>query len=166
MVADRYFTSKEAIKITGVSYRRLDLWIRNGIIRASRREAEGKGSRRLFTFSDLVEIRTLLALTGSGVKLSALVESAKRIRAEAGRNGVESLSSVRLITNGASVFRYLPELEMLESLDGYGQFAFAFGLGDHVKQLLDAASRLDRKSRYSSRPTKALRREEDQKDAA
>lgn len=148
-MVSRYFTSKEVIAITGVTYRRLDLWVRREIIRPSKRGANGKGSRRLFTFSDVVEVRTLKSLTDNGVRLAALVKCVQRLRADlAGADG-SSVSSARLVTDGHTVFRYIAPQDKLESLDEFGQFAFAFGLGDEIASLTRISAKLDRSSRYS-----------------
>lgn len=49
-------------------------------------------------------------------------------------NQADLLASIRLVTNGKSVFRLIDE-SRLESLDEYGQFAFVFGFGAEVTYL-------------------------------
>ena len=131
----RYFTAGEVVRLTGVTYRRLDLWCRREIIQPSMRTARGRGQRRLFTFRDLVEIRTIKTLTAQGVRLAALLVAVNRIRRDFGDLDGSPLASARLVTDGRSVFRYVPARDHLERLDEYGQFAFAFDLGAEVAAL-------------------------------
>jgi len=149
----RYFTAGEVVRLTGVTYRRLDLWCRREIIQPSMRTARGRGQRRLFTFRDLVEIRTIKTLTAQGVRLAALLVAVNRIRRDFGDLDGSPLASARLVTDGRSVFRYVPARDHLERLDEYGQFAFAFDLGAEVAALRGLISQLDGRSRYTRRLT-------------
>lgn len=83
------------------------------------------------------------------MRLSALAEAVNNLRREVGQNGVSALASSRLVTNGTTVFRYVPDENHLESLDGYGQFGFAFGVGDEISALILRANNLDLRSRYT-----------------
>lgn len=117
----------------------------------SYRGARGRGNRRLFTFSDVIEVRTLKSLTASGVRLGALLACVEQVRAEIAAAGARSLASTRLVTDGQVVFRYHPVEDKLEQMDEFGQFAFTFGLGSEIKSLVEQAEKLDRRSRYSRR---------------
>lgn len=61
-------------------YRRLDYWVIAGMIQPPGRPGAGRGSRRLFTFSGLLEIRVLVRLTQCGLRLAALRSSVKQFR--------------------------------------------------------------------------------------
>jgi len=140
------------MRLTDVTYRRLDSWVRRGIIQPSARgRIDIERRRRLFTFGDVIEVRTIKELTGSGVRLASLLICVARLRRELGQRGENALASTRLVTDGRNVFRYLPAEDKLENLNEYGQFAFAFGLGDEIATLRDKARQLDRRSRYSVR---------------
>ena len=99
----------------------------------------------------MIEIRTLKSLTAHGVRLAALSSCIQSLRVDLATHDGVSIASLRLVTDGKTVFRYVPEKSHLESLDQYGQFAFAFGIGDEAKSLSKSAKLLDRHSRYSSR---------------
>lgn len=136
--------------LTNVSYRRLDYWVRTGIIHSSGRPSAGRGSRRFFTFADLVEVRVLVRLTQSGLQLSALRNSLKQFRKKMPELMNAPLSSLRLITDGKTLFRYVPDGEKLESLDEFGQFAFAFDVGEEAFQLREAVISMKRPIRRSA----------------
>ena len=147
----RYYSSGEVAALAEVTYRRLDLWVRRELIRSSGRRAAGKGQRRLFTFNDVIEVRTLKALTAKGVRLAALTQCIQQLRRHMDDNIERSFASIRLVTDGTTVFRYVPSKDHLESLDAYSQFAFAFGLGEEISLMSIRASKLDRSSRYTRR---------------
>ena len=52
------FTAKQVVALTGVPYKRLDSWANSGFLMPSIAEADGTGSRRLYSFQDLVALRT------------------------------------------------------------------------------------------------------------
>lgn len=149
MGINRYFTAQEVIACTSITYRRLDYWVRKGIIRASGRSQVRRGTPRLFTFTDIVEIRVAMKLIDSGLQLSALRECLKSIRRKLPSEDAP-LASERLITDGKKLFRYDPYLDSLESVDEFGQFAFWFGLGEEVKAVVRAVEKMP-PIRYRSR---------------
>lgn len=65
------FSSPETHRIAGITYRQLDYWIRTGLVRPSK-DAEGSGSRREFTYRDLIAVRAIAALKANGVSLQAI----------------------------------------------------------------------------------------------
>lgn len=154
MTVTRYFTAKEVVAFTGVTYRRLDCWIRSGIIRSSGRDSDGRGSRRLFTFSDLVEIRVVKELTQRGLRLAVLRQCLRQFRKKIPSLVSVPLSSLRLVTDGKTVFQYVPEGDRLESLEEFGQFAFAFDVGEELSQMQEAVLAFPRPKRRDIKPVK------------
>jgi DNA-binding transcriptional MerR regulator len=65
------FSSPETHRIAGISYRQLDYWIRTKLVRPSK-DADGCGSRREFTYRDLIAVRAIAALKANGVSLQAI----------------------------------------------------------------------------------------------
>lgn len=74
------FQSGATTRIVGISWRQLDLWIRDGLISPSILEAGGKGHRRAFSFRDLVALKTINHLKGKGVPASGLKKIADRLK--------------------------------------------------------------------------------------
>lgn len=68
----RSFAAGDAARLTGVRYRTLDYWARSGFLQPSAATANGKGSDRLYSFRDLVALRTAGRLRRAGVGLSAI----------------------------------------------------------------------------------------------
>lgn len=135
---------------TGITYRRLDYWVRQGVIRASGRGAVKRGMPRLFSFTDIVEVRVAMRLIENGLRLSALRNSLKSIRRNFPTLGAP-LASKRLVTDGKKVFRLDPDLGSLETLDDYGQFAFWFGLGEEIQAAVSEVEKMPVPVRYNKR---------------
>lgn len=72
-------------------------------------------------------------------------------------NSADVLVSTRLVTDGKTVFR-LVDGDRLEGLDGYGQFAFAFGLGAEVAHVAETVRKQGRPNRYTRKTASNLRR--------
>lgn len=51
------FTTEQAIGLTGITRRQLDYWLRTSLITADIASGDGRGTVRLFTFQNLLEIR-------------------------------------------------------------------------------------------------------------
>lgn len=61
-VRDLAWTTEQVLRITGVSKRRLGYWLDKQIISADVDEARGRGRVRLWSFSNLVEVRVVMWL--------------------------------------------------------------------------------------------------------
>ena len=66
------YTATEAARIAGISYRQLDYWDRTGLISPSTQEAHGSGSRRAYSYRDLVDLRTVKTMLDANISLAAV----------------------------------------------------------------------------------------------
>lgn len=66
------YSGTRAAKIVGISYRQLDYWARTGLIEPSHTPAAGSGSRRAYTYRDLLELRVIKSLLDAGIKLESV----------------------------------------------------------------------------------------------
>jgi DNA-binding transcriptional MerR regulator len=66
------FNADVVRRVTGITYRQLDYWDRTSLVRPSIRSAQGKGSRRVYSFQDLVQISVVSKMLASGVTLPAV----------------------------------------------------------------------------------------------
>ena len=60
------YSGREAADIVGITCRQLDYWARTDLIRPSLADAKGSGSRRRYSYRDLVELRMIKTLLDSG----------------------------------------------------------------------------------------------------
>jgi DNA-binding transcriptional MerR regulator len=66
------YSGTRVAKIVGISYRQLDYWARTGLIEPSLTPAAGSGSRRAYTYRDLLELRVIKSLLDAGIKLESV----------------------------------------------------------------------------------------------
>ncbi len=69
-------------KLVDITYRQLDYWARTGLVTPSVRAADGSGSQRLYSFTDLVELRIIKRLLDAGVSLQRIREAINYLRQE------------------------------------------------------------------------------------
>lgn len=84
MSAEAAFTSAQVLRLTGISKRQLDYWIGKGIVTADIDQAVGRGRVRLFSFANLVEIRTAAWLRDK-VSLQLIAKIVSRLRTDSPR---------------------------------------------------------------------------------
>ncbi len=66
------FSGTRAAAIVGITYRQLDYWARTDLIRPSMSDAAGSGSRRLYTYRNLLELKVIKSLLDAGIKLESV----------------------------------------------------------------------------------------------
>lgn len=125
------FGSKVVLGITGITYRQLDYWARTGLIGASIRQAAGRGSRRVFSFSDLVALRVVARLLGAGVSLQGVRRAVDYLK----RHTERPLSTLGLVAKGKRVFVLTADpAKWLEATAG-GQVVIAIALEPIEREL-------------------------------
>ena len=65
------FSGKKAAEIVGITYRQLDYWARTDLVRPSVTDASGSGSRRKYSYRDLLELKVVKSLLDAGIRLAA-----------------------------------------------------------------------------------------------
>jgi len=66
------FSGTQAAKVVAISYRQLDYWARTDLVRPSGTDATGSGSRREYTYRDLLELKVIKNLLDAGIKLESI----------------------------------------------------------------------------------------------
>ena len=93
------FSGKKAAEIVGITYRQIDYWARTDLIRPSSCDAAGSGSRRIYSYRDLLELRVIKTLLDAGIKLESVRDVFKYLR-----NHVESeIAAAHIVISGQSV---------------------------------------------------------------
>ncbi|MEI2700448.1 MAG: MerR family transcriptional regulator [Microthrixaceae bacterium] len=92
------FSGRKTAEIVGISYRQLDYWARTELVTPSLAEARGSGSRRLYSYRDLLELKVIKTLLDSGIKLESVRRVFNYMRDQLG----EDISSANLVINGAT----------------------------------------------------------------
>ncbi len=128
------FGGKQVLAIVGITYRQLDHWARTDLLRPSLCDAKGSGSRRLYSYDDVVQLKVIKKLLDGGQSLQAARRVIDRLRVEG-----ESVGSANLVMVGGSVALARNGEELIDLLrGGQGVLALVLELAG-VKQEVDAA---------------------------
>jgi DNA-binding transcriptional MerR regulator len=93
------FSGKSAADVVGITYRQLDYWARTNLIRPTAADATGSGSRRRYTYKDLLELKVVKRLLDSGIKLTNVRDVFAYMREHVDTE----ISSAHIVIDGSSV---------------------------------------------------------------
>jgi DNA-binding transcriptional MerR regulator len=126
-----------ACKAAGITYRQLDYWARTGLVEPTVRTATGSGTQRLYGFRDILVLRVVKRLLDSGVSLQQIRTAVESLR----ERGVEDLSRITLMSDGASVYECTSDDQVIDLVQG-GQGVFGIALGKVWRELEGSLSSL------------------------
>lgn len=118
------FRGPTACAAAGITYRQLDYWARTGLVEPSIREAVGSGSKRLYSFRDVLVLKVVKRLLDTGVSLQQIRQAVQHLR----DRGVADLASITLMSDGASVYECTSADEVVDLVQG-GQGVFGIAVG-------------------------------------
>jgi DNA-binding transcriptional MerR regulator len=93
------YSGRRTAEIVGITYRQLDYWARTDLVRPSLADANGSGSRRLYSYTDLLELKVIKSLLDAGIRLEAVREAFTYMRDHLG----EDVTTANLVIRGSSV---------------------------------------------------------------
>ena len=111
------FSGTRTAQIVGISYRQLDYWARTNLIRPSLADASGSGSRRRYSYRDLLELRMIKSLLDSGIKLESVREVFKNLRETVGTD----IASANIVISGKTSVVLQTNDELIELMSKGGQ---------------------------------------------
>ena len=91
---------------------RLHYWDKTGVLKPSIRPAAGRGSRRLYSFRDLIEILVLNNLRAMGLSLQRIRKCLEFLRKHFPKQ-VAPLAELSLVTDGDTIFLLTEEPDAL-----------------------------------------------------
>jgi DNA-binding transcriptional MerR regulator len=129
------FSGREAADIVGITYRQLDYWARTDLIRPSLADAKGSGSRRRYSYRDLIELKMIKTLLDAGQRLERVRQAFDYLR-DLG----DDLTSVQLVIAGDSVVLVRDGEDLIDVVNRYqGQGVLNLLALDGVVEQVDAA---------------------------
>ena len=129
------FSSPQTIEIIGITYRQLDYWTRTELVRSTAQAAVGSGSRRRYSYKDLLELKLIKRLLDEGIALQRVREVFDYLRDELG----EEVASADLVINGNQSLLVRTDEQILDALR-QGQGALYLRMEGLVEEV-DAAVR-------------------------
>ena len=93
------FSGTQTAKVVGISYRQLDYWARTDLMRPSLSDARGSGSRRRYSYNDLLELKTIKKLLDAGIKLEQVRKVFEYLREKV----TTDIAAAHIVIDGGSV---------------------------------------------------------------
>jgi len=134
MVMNEGFSGKSAAEIVGITYRQLDYWARTDLIRPSLADAAGSGSRRRYSYRNLLELKVVKNLLDAGIRLEQVREVFAYLQDELGQD----VATANLVVNGAQAVLVRSGEEIVDLLQT-GQGVLNILPLSGVKEELDSA---------------------------
>jgi DNA-binding transcriptional MerR regulator len=113
-------------KLVEITYRQLDYWARTGLITPSIQSAQGSGSQRRYSFTDIVQLKVVKRLLDAGMSLNK-IRQAMDILAEQLQTD-SPLADVTLLSDGTTIYAAHNPSEVVDVFRrGQGVFGIAVG---------------------------------------
>ena len=98
MSVEMSFSGKRSAEIVGITYRQLDYWARTDLVRPSLADATGSGSRRSYSYRDLLKLKVIKTLLDAGLRLETVREVFAYMEDQLG----EDVESANLVVHGST----------------------------------------------------------------
>lgn len=136
------FLSTSAVAgLTGATIRMVDHWARTGLIRPTGTKGVGKGSRRRYTFQDVVVLQAIQRLREANCPLRKIRTAIRYLKTHYPTEPTsEKLAKLTLLTDGHRVYLLTDEHQLMEVVTGQLQITWAVPLG---RIILDTSQRLE-----------------------
>jgi len=135
-------------KIVNLSKRQLDYWDRTHFIKPSISEASGYGSVRLYSFTDLLQLKVAKTLKDAGVSIQKMRKSLNFLKKH--RPEIEKpMAELKFITDGESIFVLTSNKNVVLDTLREGQFVFSIALGKIFEELNGELKSLAKERKYT-----------------
>lgn len=113
-------------RLVGITYRQLDYWARTNLIKPSLRDAKGSGSQRLYSFTDVVQLKVIKRLLDAGMSLKKIRQAVLILRQQL--QSERPLADVTLLSDGQTIYAAHSPSELVDVFKG-GQGVFGIAIG-------------------------------------
>lgn len=97
------FNTKTVARILGLTTRQIGYWDKTNLIKPSVQEAAGYGSVRLYSFSDLIQLKVAKALKDAGISIQKMRKAL--IYLEKNMPDIDKpLANLKFLSDGESIF--------------------------------------------------------------
>lgn len=133
------FGKEAVVSLSGLTYRQIDYWATTGVVIPFKPGA-GKGSRREYSFTDIVALRVAKKLKEDGISLPKIRKAIAWLRKQEDfKNLIQPLGELKFVTDGENLFVVERDLEceqerIIDVLKN-GQHVFSVTLGRIIEDL-------------------------------
>jgi DNA-binding transcriptional MerR regulator len=149
------FTSRDVIRLTGITARQLQWWDERGLVVPTR-----EGHRRVYTFEDLTEVAVICELRCKGFSLQRMRKVVRFLQREFGKRLAETVGSsdYHLLTDGRALYLETSPQQIVDILKNSRQPMFAICLSDTVRQVKAVVSGRKRPGRSAPEKVRSIRK--------
>lgn len=133
-----YFDTKTVCEIVEITAKQVDYWDKTGLIRPSIAQARGYGSRRLYSFAELVQFRVAKSFKDSGISLQKIRKSLRYL-GEHYPNIKRPLATLKFLTDGETIFEVSSNKSIIVDTLDRGQIVHVIALGKLIQDLKSKA---------------------------
>ena len=120
------YRAPQVCKLVGITYRQLDYWARTDLLTPSMQTATGSGSQRLYSFTDVVQLKVIKRLLDAGMSLKKIREAVENLRTA--MESDQPLRDVTLLSDGTTIYAAHSPDEVVDVFRrGQGVFGIAVG---------------------------------------
>lgn len=141
------YNSKTACKLTYITKRQIDYWDSTHLIKPSIQEASGRGTVRLYSFEDLVQLAVVKKLKAQGITLQKIRKSIIYLR----KNFPEikkPLAQLKFITDGETIFMLTQDNKVILDTLAKGQLVFSLAIGQIIEALRGEVENISEEKKY------------------
>ncbi len=150
------FTSRDIIRLTGITARQLQWWDERGLVVPLR-----EGHRRVYSFEDLTEVAVICELRRKGFSLQRMRMVVRFLQKEFSKRLAETVSassSYHLLTDGRTLYLETSPQQIVDILKNSQQPMLAICLSDTVRQVRDLVSGRKRPGRCAPEKSRSVRK--------
>jgi len=143
------FNTNTVSKLTGLTKRQLHYWDSDiHFIKPSVSEASGYGSVRLYSFTDLVQLKFAKTLKDKGLSLQKIRKSITYLKKEFPE--IEKpLAQMRFLTDGENIFVLTEDKQTMIDTLSRGQMVMSIALGEIIEALKGEVKNISKEREYS-----------------
>jgi len=117
------FSTPLARRLTGISRQQLVHWDRKGIVKPSKSPAAGRGSKRLYSYKDLLALKAVKNFRDQGVSLQKIAKCVRYLRGHL-PDISQPLGFLTLLTDGETIHLVADQQTLIDTVKNPGQRAW------------------------------------------
>ena len=137
------YTSKLSCKVANISYKQLHYWDKTNLVKPSITAADGTGSKRVYSFVDLVCLRVTAKLKAEGISLQKIRKSIAYLTKNF-PDYDKPLIDFIFLTDGDSIFTITANPSILLDTLHDGQFIFSVAIGQIINETKEKILSIER----------------------
>ncbi len=120
------YRAPQVCKLVGITYRQLDYWARTNLLTPSVQSAQGSGTQRLYSFTDIVQLKVIKRLLDAGMSLKKIRQAMEILGEQLASDA--PLADVTLLSDGTTIYAAHSPDQVVDIFQrGQGVFGIAVG---------------------------------------